>query len=545
MILPNPLKKTSLMLLFSLILPGQIMAQGMSGTPRILPDFESVFSGDTFVIKGKVASAEHDFLEFSVTTWEGGTELLAIPLEKDGSFEGTFPIIGGQQVVFNWEMTYIFHVMPNDTLEIYISADEPEKIRVVQKNVQLFREMEALKNQYQELYYGDFQAKLSTKEEGVDKRALAEEYFNELIRHMYGHQRMFPEDRDRPDDLGLQKYGSEDESRIHTLIDDIYWELRMLMAHNKVQGKIYYQQETQEIMGIELREVLIAGRKLRVPVSSEVPYSFLFQSESNTRNSPSINDQYYLNIPGYREYLNYKSSSSFDLVSTKLSFRAGIPEQLTRSLYQIIGLYGTSAFVCENMMYRQIMRRSPRVRDAEDAQAALAFAKSYIQSPFLRGKLMEFESFRTTLAEGALAPDFTFEDENGFPVSLSDFRGKVVYLDFWGVYCGPCITENTQYAPAIYQHYKDKNVVFINVCMDVDREKWKSSIKTEEKRENVVHLYAEGKTKNEYVRAYNVQSIPHYYLIDTEGRIYSYNAARPSTLSRDLQRNELSVLLNE
>lgn len=544
MILPNLLKKTSLILLFSLTLLGQIMAQTINGTPSTLPDFESVFSGDTFVIKGKVTSAEPDFLEFSVTTWAGGTELLAIPLEKDGSFEGVFPIIGGQQLVFNNDITYTLHIMPQDTLEIYISADDPEKVVFVQKNLQVFREMEAIMNHYQELHYSDLQGKLRAQEEGIDKQALAEHYFNELVQHMYGVQPMFPAENIKLNDLNQLEYANVDEFRIHTLIDHIYWEISMLLDDQMVQGKIHYQQETVEVMGIELREVMGLGRKISTPISL-VPGSFKFQTEINTREAPQINDQYYLNIPGYREYLNYKSSSSFDLVNTKLSFRAGIPAQHTRYLYHIIGLYGTSAFVCENMMYREIMRTGSGIRDAEDARAALDFAKNYIQSPFLRGKLAEFESFRATLAEGAPAPDFTFEDENGLPVSLSDFRGKVVYLDFWGVYCGPCITENTQYAPAIYQHYRGKNVVFINVCVDVDREKWKNNIKTEEKRENVVHLYAEGKTKNEYVRAYNVQGIPHYYLIDQEGRIHRSNAFRPSRLSLDLQRNELSLLLDE
>lgn len=538
------LKKSSLILIFSLTLTAQIMAQVMIGTSLNLPDFESVFSGDKFVIKGKVTNAEFDFLEVFVSTWAGGQDLLAIPLGEDGSFEEVFPIIGGQQLVFNRGMTYIFHVMPNDTLEIYVSRDEPDKIRVVQKNVQLFRDMEALKNQYQELHYSDLQGKFRTQEERIDKRALAEEYFNELVQHIYGHQQVFTADQDHLDDLVLQKYGSEDEFRVHNLIDHLYWELSMLLDYNKVQGKIHYQQETMEVMDIKQREVLIAERKLRIPASL-APGSFVFQSASNTREAPQINDLFYLNIPGYREYLNYKSSSTFDLVNTKLSFRAGIPAQHTRYLYHIIGLYGTSAFVCENMMYRQIMRTGSKIRDAEDAQTALDFAKSYIQSPYLRGKLAEFESFRSTLAEGAPAPDFTFEDENGNPVRLSDFRGKVVYLDFWGVYCGPCITENTQYAPGIYQHYQDKNVVFINVCVDVDREKWKNSIKTDEKRDNVVQLYADGKVRNEHVRAYNVQGIPHYYLIDKEGKIHRPNAARPSSLSRDLHRNELSLLLDK
>ncbi len=100
-------------------------------------------------------------------------------------------------------------------------------------------------------------------------------------------------------------------------------------------------------------------------------------------------------------------------------------------------------------------------------------------------------------------------------------------------------------ALGIYEHYKDKNIVFIKFCFEVDRDKWKSSIASKEKRRNVIKLYANGKTSNEYVRAYNVQGIPHYFIIDVEGKIQNHNAPRLSNLTRNLQGDELSKLLDQ
>jgi peroxiredoxin len=60
------------------------------------------------------------------------------------------------------------------------------------------------------------------------------------------------------------------------------------------------------------------------------------------------------------------------------------------------------------------------------------------------------------------APDFTLQDANGKPVRLSDFKGKVVLLNFWATWCGPCTTETPQF-DSVYRANKAKGVDFIGI----------------------------------------------------------------------------------
>ncbi len=67
--------------------------------------------------------------------------------------------------------------------------------------------------------------------------------------------------------------------------------------------------------------------------------------------------------------------------------------------------------------------------------------------------------------QGIVAPDFTFPDLQGKPVSLSNFRGKVVFLDFWATWCGPCQDEIPD-LKKLYAKYKGQGFVIVGVSMD-------------------------------------------------------------------------------
>ena len=76
------------------------------------------------------------------------------------------------------------------------------------------------------------------------------------------------------------------------------------------------------------------------------------------------------------------------------------------------------------------------------------------------------------------APEFTLEDLNGNKISLSDLKGKVIFLNFWATWCGPCKAEIPHFIEA-YKEYKDKGMEIIGIS--VDRTGVKSVIKFTEK----------------------------------------------------------------
>ena len=71
--------------------------------------------------------------------------------------------------------------------------------------------------------------------------------------------------------------------------------------------------------------------------------------------------------------------------------------------------------------------------------------------------------------------------------------------------------------PKLHEKYKDKDVVFLNICVDVGEEKWKANVK--ELNFKGVNLLAEGWTKHPVCQDYNIAGIPYYVLIDKEGKI--------------------------
>ena len=76
---------------------------------------------------------------------------------------------------------------------------------------------------------------------------------------------------------------------------------------------------------------------------------------------------------------------------------------------------------------------------------------------------------------GSMAPDFTLNDKNGKPVSLSQLRGKYVLVDFWASWCGPCRGENPNVV-AVHNQFKDKNFTILGVSLDDSKDSWLKAV---------------------------------------------------------------------
>jgi len=141
-----------------------------------------------------------------------------------------------------------------------------------------------------------------------------------------------------------------------------------------------------------------------------------------------------------------------------------------------------------------------------------------------------------TISNGQPAPLFSGFTPNGREVSLSDLKGKVVYIDVWGTWCAPCIRE-IPYSKILQKEFVDnEEIVFLYVSIDKDKEAWKKKVLDDSEWEGL-HIINDGSIS----KAYIIYGLPRYIIIDKEGKIANIDAPRPS--SGDVLVEELEKLL--
>ena len=123
---------------------------------------------------------------------------------------------------------------------------------------------------------------------------------------------------------------------------------------------------------------------------------------------------------------------------------------------------------------------------------------------------------------GKPVPDFSATDFNGNPISLQDYRGKILLLDFWGVWCGFCIDEMPN-LKKVYDIYKDQGFDIIGVSLDDKETELRDYI-----RENDIQwrqIFSSERWRDDpLAQQYNVTGVPAQWLIDREGKLITHKA---------------------
>jgi len=130
---------------------------------------------------------------------------------------------------------------------------------------------------------------------------------------------------------------------------------------------------------------------------------------------------------------------------------------------------------------------------------------------------------RKASVKGSKFPDVALTDVNGNAVSFSSFRGSYVYVDMWASWCGPCCKE-APYLEALEKELAgNENIKFVSVSIDKNPAAWK-------KKMTDLNLHGNQllNQDNKLAEALNVQGIPFFLIYDRKGRLYMYNAPRPS-----------------
>src|SRR5215213_9705262 len=128
----------------------------------------------------------------------------------------------------------------------------------------------------------------------------------------------------------------------------------------------------------------------------------------------------------------------------------------------------------------------------------------------------EANKMKANLKTGAPFPGFEEKDLDGKPLSVAGLKGKVVLIDFWATWCGPCVAELPNVLKA-YEKYHGQGFEIIGISLDQDKEKLTSFMK---EKKMTWPQYFDGKGwQNKLAGKYGVDSIPMTYLVDKEGKI--------------------------
>jgi peroxiredoxin len=157
-------------------------------------------------------------------------------------------------------------------------------------------------------------------------------------------------------------------------------------------------------------------------------------------------------------------------------------------------------------LIKQLKTDFPDSKPAQNADRILESIK----------KQEEAKKVQAALAEGSKFPDFSEKDTAGKSLSIANYKGKVVLLDFWATWCGPCVHELPNVIKT-YDAYHKQGFEIIGISLDKDQEKLASF--TKEKNMTWVQYFDGLVWQNKLTVKYGVNSIPATFLLDGQGTI--------------------------
>ena len=135
--------------------------------------------------------------------------------------------------------------------------------------------------------------------------------------------------------------------------------------------------------------------------------------------------------------------------------------------------------------------------------------------------------------DGDMSIDFSYPNIFNEMISLSSFKGSLVYIDVWATWCGPCIAEIPS-LKRLQKDYENMDIIFLSVSVDTDKEAWKKMLI--EDQLGGVQLWADG--WSQVTKSYAIFGIPRFMLVDKSGKLISVDAPRPSS-------NEIRLMIDE
>lgn len=204
-------------------------------------------------------------------------------------------------------------------------------------------------------------------------------------------------------------------------------------------------------------------------------------------------------------------NQSAGMQDTLIHMYTTVKEQTARTIDSLVTNYPDSyavALIINNIVAKQ--------QDVVTVERMYESLTPRIKSAYLGQRLKNtIDEMKRTFV-GSIAPDFTLPTPTGEEVSLSDYRGKYLLLDFWASWCGPCLREIPN-VKRVYERFHNQGFEILSVSLDEKKENWTSAI--EKNQLNWGHVSSLKGWKCPVVELYHISGVPAMFLLDKEGKI--------------------------
>ncbi len=190
-------------------------------------------------------------------------------------------------------------------------------------------------------------------------------------------------------------------------------------------------------------------------------------------------------------------------------------------------------YCCEKIEYEPAKMMLNKLKDIDKETKVYKFVQQRC-SPALAAKASEKKTEKTIAKTTNSYPVLT--NQEGKEVYIDQFKGKVVYIDFWASWCGPC-RQQFPFSKKLHDSMSKKEldkIVFLYISIDDNEATWKKAI--EQNNLQGVNAISRGGWSSEVCKFFNITSIPRYMILNKSGKVVEQDAKRPAdeTLRDDL-----------
>ncbi len=218
-----------------------------------------------------------------------------------------------------------------------------------------------------------------------------------------------------------------------------------------------------------------------------------------------------------------------DLPSDEFSSLAGLEKHFTIGRHTLplsqVQLSGEVKDVYHRYKFSSILKY------LSDSATIDSLAKVYQVTEYQ--SLLKIIETKATLRRGDTIPNFYVVDQLDSLVSFRTYQDKIVYVNFWAVWCKPCIKNIPELNRMITSYPDQDNVLFLNVCLDSDQDKWLASLKRYNLRGT--NVLAEGQWNQKLRASFSIEGIPNYALVAQGNVLYENHTNKAPAVKRTIE----------